>query len=104
MIETKYRDVIFQTEDVQSDIKRLINQIWKLIPMKENGEDWKKQASQVLVELTGLQNIFVNKIDLLIILSKLEGLLEIDNIEFADYRSTIFSTLSLLSEINERLI
>lgn len=103
-METKYQDVIFQTEDVKSDIKRLINQIWKLIPMKENNEDWKKQASQVLIELTGLQNIFVNKIDLLIILSKLEGLLEIDEIDFADYRSAIFSTLSLLSEINERLI
>jgi hypothetical protein len=27
---------------LEADIKRLINQLWKLIPMKENNEDWQK--------------------------------------------------------------
>jgi hypothetical protein len=27
---------------VVQDLRRLINQIWKLLPMKENEEDWQK--------------------------------------------------------------
>ena len=104
MIKTKYDDVLFQKKDVISDIKRLINQTWKLIPMKENNENWKKQLNQVLIEITGLQTLFYDKISLLIVLSKLEGLKEREEIEFIDYRSTVFSIISILGEINEQSI
>ena len=30
-------------EDIEKNIKRLTNQLWKLIPMRENEEDWKRQ-------------------------------------------------------------
>ena len=29
-------------EVIELNIKRLTNQLWKLIPMRENGEDWEK--------------------------------------------------------------
>lgn len=103
MIETKYDNISFQKSNVISDIKRLINQVWKLIPMKENNENWKKQINQVLVEIIGLQNLFENKIDLLIIISKLEGLRECD-LEFKDFRSLIFSIITLLGDTNERIV
>ena len=51
----------------------------------------------------GLQNLFENKIDLLIIISKLEGLREYD-LDFKDFRSLVFSVITLLSETNERII
>ena len=103
MIDTKYHNISFEENSVVSDIKRLINQVWKLIPMKENNEDWKKQINQVLIEIIGLQNLFENKIDLLIIISKLEGLKEC-NLDFKDFRALVFSIITLLSDANERLI
>ena len=102
MVPTKY-DFSFPKSIVKSDINRLTNQLWKLIPMKENNENWKKQINQVLIEIVGLQNLFENKIDLLIIISKLEGLREYD-LDFKDFRSLVFSVITLLSETNERII
>jgi hypothetical protein len=32
----------FQEELIRVDLRRLINQTWKLLPMKENNEDWQK--------------------------------------------------------------
>lgn len=93
---TKYG---FQIEDsiVEANIKRLINQLWKLIPMRENEEDWQKQLSAIIIEITGLNEIFKDKVSYLILLSKLEGLKTIE--EFSTYRKTVFETISLLNEI-----
>jgi hypothetical protein len=38
---------------------RLTNQIWKLIPMREHNEDWKKQLDTVIIEIAGLNEIFI---------------------------------------------
>jgi len=40
------------------NINRLTNQIWKLIPMRENNEDWNKQLTTVIIEIAGLNEIF----------------------------------------------
>lgn len=81
---------------VTTDINRLTNQVWKLIPMRENNEDWQDQLLTVLLELTGL-NILSNGVDenFLILLSKLNGLRELE-VEFSMYRKTVFECISLL--------
>jgi hypothetical protein len=56
---TKY-DFLFSNEDVSKNIKRLTNQLWKLIPMRENNEDWRKQLDTVTLEVVGLNEIFLN--------------------------------------------
>jgi len=38
-ILTKY-DFSFPQESIDKNVIRLTNQIWKLIPMRENNEDW----------------------------------------------------------------
>lgn len=83
---------------MEADKKRLINQLWKLIPMRENNEDWQRQLTSVLIEISGLNEIFVEKLSYLILLSKLEGLNE--NVEFTDYRRTVFETINLLDELS----
>jgi hypothetical protein len=40
-LETKY-NFNFELEDIKVNVRRLTNQLWKLIPMRENNEDWKK--------------------------------------------------------------
>lgn len=89
----------FNEEVIKKDLKRLTNQIWKLIPMKENGEDWEKHLSNVLIELAGLQVLFDNQLDFLILLSKLEGLRVQEDIPFTLYRKTIFNSIELLNKI-----
>jgi hypothetical protein len=69
---TKYG--VTEIEDMQSTIMRLTNQLWKLIPMKENDENWQTQLDSVILELTGLNEILVLNPTLLQLLSKLEGL------------------------------
>ena len=59
-----------------ADINRLTNQLWKLIPMRENEEDWKTQLNTVLIELVGLNEIFNFDEKYLILLSKLDILLK----------------------------
>lgn len=41
MLSTKY-NFEFTLEDIKVNVRRLTNQIWKLIPMREHDEDWKK--------------------------------------------------------------
>ena len=96
-----YYDQEWNTELVQTDLRRLINQIWKLLPMRENEENWQKQLYTVLNELHGLHKLFGDQLDFLILLSKLEGLTQVDN--FMSYRLIVFSSISLLTELTNNL-
>ena len=82
-----------------ADINRLTNQLWKLIPMRENNEDWQTQVDTVLLELVGLNEILEIDEKFLILISKLEGL-KIYEVDFHIYRKTVFETISLLREIS----
>ena len=72
--------------------------MWKLIPMYENEEDWMKQLNTVIIEIAGLNEIFLFTPQYLQILSKLEGI-RVINIEFSVYRKTVFECINLLQEI-----
>ena len=49
----------FPIEVIGKDVIRLTNQIWKLIPMREHEEDWQKQLDTVIIEIAGLNEIFI---------------------------------------------
>ena len=99
VLQTKY-DFLFSNKDIQLNIKRLTNQLWKLIPMRENDEDWRKQLDTVRIEVVGLNEIFLSYPQFLQLLSKLEGLQKSEDLEFDLYRKTIFESINLLQEIN----
>ena len=82
---------------MEKTVMRLTNQLWKLIPMKENEEDWKKQLDTVILEIVGLKEILILNATLTQLLSKLEGLREYE-ISFVLYRKTVFEAISLLQE------
>ena len=92
-----YRNLNFDNLLIIKDLRRLINQVWKLLPMREKNEDWKKQLDNVLIELRGLHIMFGDQLDFLIILSKLEGLYEVQ--DFMSYRAMVFSIISLLVDM-----
>ena len=66
--------------------------------MFEHEEDWQKQLDTVIIEIAGLNEIFLFEPQFLQILSKLEGLKVVENIEFQTYRKTIFEVINLLQE------
>ena len=97
-----YWKMIFSNETLNKDLQRLVNQIWKLLPMRENNEDWQKQLGSVLNELYGLQAMFGDRLNFLVLLSKLEGLPQ--TIDFMTYRVAVFSSISLLTELANSLL
>ena len=98
MSVTKYGFEI-DSATIIANINRLTNQLWKLIPMREHQENWLGQLNTVIIELTGLNEIFTqDSKNFIILLSKLEGLKNIE-VEFEIYRKTVFETISLLREI-----
>ena len=98
LMETKYDNLSINKEAIFDDLKRLVNQVWKLLPMRENNENWKKHLEGVILEFIGLQEIFVeDELDFLIVISKLEGIKN-SEIDFFQYRSEIFSIIHILGD------
>lgn len=92
-------NIDFTKEVKQQDLKRLINQLWKLIPMRENEENWIEHLNIVIEEISGLVSIYKDQTEGLILLSKLEGLTsEVCN-DFMIYRKTVFRCIDLLAQV-----
>lgn len=94
IIHNKY-GINFSKETLELNITRLTNQVWKLIPMLENNEDWEKQLDTVILEIAGLSEIFLKDPQFLQLLAKLEGARVSFN-NFRLFRKTVFESISLL--------
>ena len=92
-------NIDFPVTTIEQDIKRLINQLWKLIPMRENGEDWEMHLKTMLEEISDLVHIYKDKVEGLILLSKLEGLTSNACNDFMIYRKTVFRCIDLLTQV-----
>ena len=90
-------DIDFSVEVIDKEFMRLTNQLWKLIPMRENEEDWQRQLETVIIDIAGKEEIFLHNPQFLQMLSKLEGLRFVD-VEFSISRKTIFECINLLHE------
>lgn len=98
MMSNKY-NFHFSDQDMQKTIKRLTNQLWKLIPMREHDENWIKQLETVKLEIVGLNEIFISP-SFLQLLAKIEGLcVQQEKIDFDLYRKTIFECINILQDI-----
>lgn len=95
---TKY-DFEFSKDVIKKYVIRLTNQLWKLIPMRENNEDWQKQLDTVIIEIVGLKEVFFLNPLFIQLLAKLEGLKVVEDIDFSLYRKTVFETINLLQEL-----
>ncbi len=98
-MSNKY-DIDFSKEEIKNEILRLTNQLWKLIPMWENNEDWQKQLNTVIIDIAGKDEIFLHNSHFLQLLSKLEGLRVVEN-DFNIYRKTIFEAINILQEVRK---
>ena len=83
-------------------LKNLTNQIYKLLPVRQEGGDWEKLLQSILEECAGMQRLIINKDIFFNLLIKLQGLYSlIEELDFSCYRKTIFECLNLIDELKE---
>lgn len=89
---------------VKYNLKRILNQVYRLLPLREENEDWQKPLATLLIELVGLLHLFPDLKEGLKVISKLQGLLELGNdLDFYDYRRTIFECCSIISSLEQKI-
>ena len=101
---TKYNYEIAETA-IMENLKRLTNQVYKLLPMREEGSDWGRPLQTLIVEIVGMNRLLSDQQDLLFpLLCKLEGLMALTAAsDFELYRATIFECLNLLSGLRNAI-
>lgn len=96
---TKY-DVEISNDMLEHNIRRIISQVFALLPMREEGKDWVKPLETLINETLGLSTLFPQEPNILTVSSKLQGLLDQEQDgSFAFYRRTIFECCNLLSKM-----
>ena len=94
-----------ESEAVHFNIKRIINQVYKLLPMREEQRDWVKPLQTLIEQLLGMKRLIVGQDDLFFsLLCKMEGLFDLkDSKDMNLYRRVIFECLSLLSSLDKNV-
>jgi hypothetical protein len=100
-MKTKY-DLEVNRTTLEHNLKRIINSIYKLLPMREEGSDWTKLLETIIEELIGMDRLLIDlQPQLFPVICKLEGLFSLERPEdMFLYRRTIFECLSLLSKLD----
>lgn len=99
-------EVTYPIDDdvLRFNVKRLTNQVYRLLPAKEEGNDWVKPLETCIIELLGLGDLIADQPKFLMLVSKLDGLrVSKDDIEFPLYRRTIFECCGILNKIEKEL-
>lgn len=99
-------NVDIEEQTIHNRLQNLINQIYKLLPSREEGADWEKPLQTVLEELAGMQRLMNCGYSEIFfpLLNKLEGLYSlVEDDDFLCYRRTIFECLGLMNDL-QRLI
>lgn len=90
---------------IAANLKKLTNQIYKLLPNREEKEDWITPLTTIIEELRGMDRLVDDYETLFALLCKLEGLFTLTNDEdFFLYRRTIFECLNLITTLKEEII
>lgn len=97
-METAYYTTI-DDEVVYSTLERMTSQTFKLLPMREEEQEWIKPLETLSLELLGLSVIFPENPSLFSALCKMEGMKELgEQMDFMTYRRTIFEICGLLGK------
>jgi len=87
------------------NLKRITNQIYKLLPVREEGVDWQTPLSTIVEELSGMHRLLHAQHEILFpLICKLEGLyILIEEKDFFLYRRTIFECLNIVQELRNEI-
>jgi len=98
-------DIKIENSAIEVNIKRITNQIYKLLPVREEGGDWETPLQNLIYEIIGMKILWVDQPKLFSLLCKLEALLTLkEENQFYIFRRMIFECLSLIGDIKECLL
>lgn len=86
---------------IDKNLNKITNQIYKLLPSREEKTDWQKPLTTIIEELAGMDRLLFDQHEVLFpLLCKLEGLFLLsEDKDFFLYRRTIFECLGLINNI-----
>ena len=94
----------FDKDAIEKNINRITNQIFKLLPNREEGNDWQTPLQNLILEVTGMKILWVDQPNLFSLLCRLEALLTLTGEDdFFAFRKLIFECLGLMNQIKECL-
>ena len=97
-------DIRFDNDAIIKNIDRITNQIFKLLPSREEGGDWESSLQNIILEIVGMKILWVDQPRLFSLLCRLEALETlIEEEDFFAFRKLIFECLSILNEIKKTL-
>lgn len=99
-------NIDISNETIARRLQNLINQIYKLLPIRQQETDWTKPLETILEELAGMQRLMNCGYSEFFfpLLNKLEGLFTLINEnDFPCYRKTIFECLSLMNSFKKEI-
>lgn len=100
----KYNTEI-KKETIQKNLKRILNQSYKLLPTREEGNDWETPLTTIVEELAGMDRLLIDQQTIFFtLLCKMEGLLTLTNDnDFFLFRRILFECLELITKIEQCL-
>jgi hypothetical protein len=88
------------------NLERISRQIYKLLPVREEGGEWRKPLSTLIQEISGMNELLLRKQKkIFVLLCKLEGLLNLTKDEdYYNFRRTIFECISICNKIEGEIL
>lgn len=94
----------FDKDAILKNLNRITNQIFKLLPNREEGGDWQTPLQNLIYEIIGMKELWIDQDNLFLLLCKLEALLTLtEKNDFLAFRKIIFESLGLMNTIKIKL-
>ena len=103
-MDLKY-NIQISEDAITDNIDRMINQIFKLLPSREEGGDWETPLHNLILEVGGMNKLLSDQTILFSLLCKMEALtLLTEEEDYLAFRKLIFECLGLLKQLKECLV
>lgn len=96
-------DVEASSRNIKENLNRIGNQIYKALCLREEEKEWQKPLETLSVELLGMHTLFPDELNLFSLVCKLQGILADEQMDFMQYRRTIFECCSLVNKIKDNI-
>lgn len=98
-------NINIENEIITQNLERMTNQIFKLLPRREECEDWQTPLANLIIDVTGMYKLIPNnKVEFFSLLCKMEALSTLtEEDDFLQFRKVIFECLGLINTIKECL-
>ena len=100
-METVY-NIDIDKDVIHCTLDRMTSQTFKLLPMREEEQEWIKPLETLSLELLGLNALFPENPCLFSAVCKMEGIRKMgEEMDFMMYRRTIFEICGLLNKARD---